>query len=131
MLAGWLGKRDFRCLARDATRTLTPPDRPGGLKALLIKTGPTSAWVVEARAEGNPDGCRRDGLLVYRVRTRADLGPVRVVDSAPPPEDCFEHGDATFVPGGRTYASRNGGFTPKPVGRSGDEFTVTVDFTRK
>jgi M6 family metalloprotease-like protein len=133
-LVGWLDKPDFRCLTRSATKTLTPADRPGGLKAIVIKTGPVTAYVVEARTDGNPDGCRRDGVLVYRVRTDVEYGtgPLRVAPSrGEPPEDCGDNGHATFVPGEPGFRARDRGFNVRVLERRGDTFRVRVRFSRR
>jgi M6 family metalloprotease-like protein len=135
LLVGWLGKSDFRCVTRSATKTLTPVDRPGGLKAMLVKTSSTSAYVVEARSESDRDGCRRDGVLVYRVRTTraSGEGPVRVLDAADPPDGCYEHGNATFIPGDDSesvYRAGGGKFTLRVAGQKGDGFRVLVKTKR-
>ncbi len=133
-LVGWLDKPDFRCLTRSATRTLTPADRPGGIKAIVIKTGRTSAYVIEARTDDDPDGCRRDGVLVYRVRTDVEYGtgPLRVVRSrGEPPENCDATGHATFVPGEPGHRARDRGFNLRVLERRGDTFRVRVRFSRR
>ena len=88
---GWLDAAHLRCLgAPGATEeTLTPVEAPGGVKAVVLKTGPSTAYVVEARELPRIGGGICDyGVLVYaldaRVRNGAPTG-MRVKTAHPQP----------------------------------------------
>jgi M6 family metalloprotease-like protein len=80
---GWLEPSELTCLDApgDVTATLVPLSRPGGLKAVVVPTGPGTAYVVEARRRTGEDArlCE-DGVLVYSVTgaIRSGYGPIRV-----------------------------------------------------
>jgi len=80
---GWLDPSQLTCLTEpgEVTATLSPIERAGGLKAVVVPTGPTSAYVIEARRKIGEDAqlCQ-EGVLVYTVdaAVRTGYGPVRV-----------------------------------------------------
>ena len=80
---GWLDSTELTCLSGpgEVTTTLTPLNRAGGLKAIVVPTGLSTAYVVEARKRVGQDArlCE-DGVLVYSVdaAVRSGHGPVRV-----------------------------------------------------
>jgi M6 family metalloprotease-like protein len=75
---GWLDPTQLTCLdgPGELTTTITPLERPGGLKAVVLPMGASSAYLVEARRRIGEDS----GLFVYSVDagTRSGYGPVRV-----------------------------------------------------
>jgi M6 family metalloprotease-like protein len=80
---GWLRSNQLACLDGPAvlTATVTPLERVGGLKAIVIATGDSSALVVEARRRiGQDRALCTEGVLVYYVdaSVRSGYGPVRV-----------------------------------------------------
>jgi M6 family metalloprotease-like protein len=80
---GWLDSAQLTCLdgPGELTTTITPLERPGGLKAVVLPTGPSSAYLVEARRQiGEDSGLCDTGVLVYSVDAgiRSGYGPVRV-----------------------------------------------------
>jgi M6 family metalloprotease-like protein len=80
---GWLDSSQLTCLdgPSELTTTITPLERPGGLKAIVLPMGATSAYLVEARQRiGEDAGLCDSGILVYSVDagTRSGYGPVRV-----------------------------------------------------
>ena len=85
---GWLEPSQLICLEHSGqlTASVTPLERAGGLKAIVLSTGPSSALVVEARRRIGHDGwlCR-EGVLVYTVdaSVRSGSGPVRVHAARP------------------------------------------------
>jgi len=85
-LAGWLDHNQFRCLSRagSITATLTPLELRGGLKAIVLPTGPSAVDVAEVREPVGIDGglCDR-GLLVYSVDARRlpFSGPIRILSA--------------------------------------------------
>ncbi len=80
---GWLEPSELTCLDEpgQVTTTISPLARPGGLKAIVVRTGPSSAFVIEARRRIGEDArlCET-GVLVYSVdaSVRTGYGPVRV-----------------------------------------------------
>jgi M6 family metalloprotease-like protein len=85
---GWLDPSQLACLEQPGalTTTVAPLEVDGGLKAIVLPTGPSSALVVEARRRIGQDGrlCR-EGVLVYTVdaSVRSGSGPVRVRAAQP------------------------------------------------
>lgn len=129
--AGWLRKSDFLCARTSRTVVLQPVTSPGGLRAVTVPTGPRRAFVVEARTDPVSEGCRRDGVLVYRVDTRRSIayggGSARVIDAAPAGGSCGPHSAATFRPGKQSrYRSSDGRFGLRVLGREGSGFRVRV-----
>jgi M6 family metalloprotease-like protein len=80
---GWLDPSQLTCLdgPGEVTTTITPLERSGGLKAIVVPTGLSSLYVIEARKRIGEDGwlCD-DGVLVYSVNSsvRSGNGPVQV-----------------------------------------------------
>jgi hypothetical protein len=83
---GWLDAPQVRCVrpASAIEETLTPVASTGGVKAVVVPTGPATAFVVENRQPVGLDAvvCE-SGALVYRVDATVETGnlPVNVVPS--------------------------------------------------
>ena len=80
---GWLEPSQLTCLQAGGrlTTTLSPLERRGGLKAVVLQTGPATAYVIEARRRLGQDARLCDeGVLVYSVdaTVRSGDGPIRV-----------------------------------------------------
>ena len=80
---GWLDPSQLTCLRGpgELTTTITPLERAGGLKAIVVPTGISSAYVLEARRRiGQDSRLCEDGILVYSVDSsvRSGEGPVLV-----------------------------------------------------
>ena len=84
---GWIEQAQVTCIdgPRQAQVTLTPLETRGGMKAVVVRTSPSQAYVVEARRKIGLDGnlCR-EGVLVYMVDSQVDNGggPIRVQRAA-------------------------------------------------
>lgn len=84
---GWIELAQVTCI--DAPRqeqvTLTPLETRGGTKAVVVRTSPSWAYVVEARRRIGLDGniCH-EGVLVYTVDSQVDNGggPIRLFRAA-------------------------------------------------
>ncbi|WP_164904757.1 M6 family metalloprotease domain-containing protein [Streptomyces cyaneus] len=90
-----------------------------GTKLAVVRTGPESALAFEVRGPvGNDVQTCRQGVLVYRVRSRAESGggPVEVIDAHPRSEACWE--ESVYPP-----------LADAPVGL-GESFTVPGDGVR-
>ncbi|MFI1970611.1 M6 family metalloprotease domain-containing protein [Streptomyces cinnamoneus] len=105
---GWLDDDQVACRATPGTDTvrLTPVEyRGGGTKAAVVRTSPTTAYVVESRRAVAADArACSTGVLVYRVdsATPTGHGPVRVQDARPdatPPAGCGQLDDAAYRAG--------------------------------
>jgi len=80
---GWIDPSQVRCqdTAGSTTETITPVERPGGIKMIVAKTGPSTAVVAEVRAlTGGDAGLCSSGVLVYSLDARAlsGQGPLQV-----------------------------------------------------
>jgi M6 family metalloprotease-like protein len=133
-LLGWLDPDQVRCVSALATRaTLTPLETAGGLKALEIPTGPSTAYVVEDRQQIGADASLcDDGVLVYSVDARATSGsdPIVVRAAAPgsqagcPP---LSHAALDVGPGAVCrFSDPASGVTVELLARSGQDFDVAV-----
>jgi hypothetical protein len=62
-------------------QTLSPVEKPGGLKMIVAKTGPSTAYVIEVRSltGGDAELCA-SGVLVYSLDARvvSGSGPLQV-----------------------------------------------------
>ena len=80
---GWLDPAQVRCQDEpgSTTQTLSPVETPGGLKMILAKTGPSTAYVAEVRSltGGDADQCSF-GVLLYSLDARvlSGSGPLQV-----------------------------------------------------
>ncbi|MEU7555946.1 M6 family metalloprotease domain-containing protein [Streptomyces sp. NPDC044571] len=104
---GWTRDDQVACLPARGRRTvrLTPVERPGGTKIAVLRTGGTTAYVVESRrAEGGDRAACSTGVLIYKVDSavRTGEGPVRIVPGTPaaaPPAGCTALDLAAYAPG--------------------------------
>lgn len=85
---GWLAPSQIACLdgAGTMTATVTPLERAGGLKAIVLLTGPSSALVIEARRRiGQDRWLCAEGVLLYTVdaSVRSGYGPVHIHPALP------------------------------------------------
>jgi M6 family metalloprotease-like protein len=80
---GWIDQTQLTCLSGpgEVTATISPAAKAGGLKAVVVPTGPSTAFVIEARRRIGQDArlCE-EGVLIYTVDALAHTGdgPVRV-----------------------------------------------------
>jgi M6 family metalloprotease-like protein len=80
---GWIDQTQLTCLRGpgEVTATISPVAAAGGLKAVVVPTGPSTAFVIEARRRTGQDArlCE-EGVLIYTVDALAHSGegPVRV-----------------------------------------------------
>ena len=87
---GWLEPSQLTCLDSPAevTATVTPLERAGGLKAVVVPLNNTEAYVIEARRKIGEDAplCE-EGVLVYKVDSsvRSGYGPVKVMQAQQDP----------------------------------------------
>ncbi|MFD7629687.1 peptidase M6 [Streptomyces sp. NPDC059851] len=104
---GWTGDGQVACRAAKGSDTvyLTAVEYGSGTKMAVIRTGPTTAYVVESRRGVHADaGSCSTGALIYRVdaSVRTGQGPIRVMDAKPvatPAVGCRPLDDAPFWAG--------------------------------
>ncbi|MFJ5773486.1 peptidase M6 [Streptomyces sp. NPDC093094] len=130
---GWTTDEQVVCVWQPRTQntaTLNGVEYTGGTKLLVVQTGPTTAYVAEARRKvyNDSDLCS-SGVLIYKVDTSvaSGQGPIRVVpnpNAAAPPSGCGTLDMAAWQPG-QTFVDRaaNVEFTV----RSADAYNSTVN----
>ena len=80
---GWIDQGQLTCLhgAGEVTATISPAATASGLKAVVVPTGPSTAFVIEARRRSGQDArlCE-EGVLIYSVDAlvHSGAGPIRV-----------------------------------------------------
>ncbi len=137
---GWLSRRQVDCVYTPGTSShwLQPIGSPDGADIAVVRTGPHSALVAEARTKTGLDaGICAEGVLLYRVDSSVPTGrgPVRVVDAHPgsrggaacsarSPAELAELGDAPLTPGEtQTFA---GGVRVGVVGEDAGRYRIRV-----
>lgn len=104
---GWTDDSQVVCRTSRGSDTvyLTAVEHNGGTKMAVVRTSPTSAYVVESRRAVYADaGACSTGALVYRVDTSVATGrgPIRVMDAKPtatPASGCRPLDDAPYWAG--------------------------------
>ena len=86
-LLGWIDDSQIKCQhSGSGTTVLTPIERVGGTKAVIVPTGRYTAVVIESRrAEGIDKNMVKEGVLVYTVDTSiaTGYGPIKVQNLQP------------------------------------------------
>ncbi|KAK6953306.1 hypothetical protein Daesc_005608 [Daldinia eschscholtzii] len=90
---GWLSDEQIACVAErgSTTHTLTPLEKPGGSKAVVVKHSGTDVLVAELRSASGLDSVScSTGVLLYTVSTTTATGegPIRVLDATPRSSGC-------------------------------------------
>ncbi|MFI2345721.1 M6 family metalloprotease domain-containing protein [Streptomyces sp. NPDC019443] len=104
---GWTDESQVYCQASAGSGTvyLTAVEYGSGTKMAVVRTGPTTAYVVESRRAVQADTAAcSTGALVYKVDTsvRTGYGPIRVMDAKPtatPASGCRPLDDAPYWAG--------------------------------
>lgn len=104
---GWTQDSQVVCRASAGSDTvyLTAVEYGSGTKMAVIRTGPTTAYVVESRRSVQADtAVCSTGALIYRIDTsvRTGEGPIRVMDAKPsatPASGCRPLDDAPYWAG--------------------------------
>ncbi len=86
-LLGWIDDSQIKCqLTGNGATVLTPIERIGGTKAVIVPTGKYTAAMIESRrAEGVDKNMVKQGVLVYTLDTSiaSGYGPIRVQNVQP------------------------------------------------
>jgi hypothetical protein len=99
---GWLDNTQLSCVSMPGTSqvTVTPLEAGGGTKAVVVRTGTTTAYVAEVRTRTGLDAAACDtGVLIYQVDSSiaTGTGPIKVIDAHPATSVCGNGlNDATF-----------------------------------
>ncbi|MFD9224244.1 M6 family metalloprotease domain-containing protein [Streptomyces sp. NPDC060064] len=104
---GWTDDSQVYCQASAGSGTvyLTAVEYGSGTKLAVVRTGPTTAYVVESRRSVQADTAAcSTGALVYKVDTsvQTGYGPIRVMDAKPsatPASGCRPLDDAPYWAG--------------------------------
>ncbi|MFF3457165.1 M6 family metalloprotease domain-containing protein [Streptomyces sp. NPDC002730] len=104
---GWTDDSQVYCQASAGSGTvyLTAVEYGSGTKMAVVRTGPTTAYVVESRRSVQADTAAcSTGALVYKVDTsvQTGYGPIRVMDAKPsatPASGCRPLDDAPYWAG--------------------------------
>lgn len=135
---GWLDENDIACLGFPGSleATLAPIETSSGTKALVIRTGPATAYVAEVRRRLGVDADICDeGVLVYSVDANVETGHRPVVvgsnekDDDPLSRDvCGPKYNAPLQAGG-SFSDATAGVSFKVLSESGDAFAVRATFS--
>lgn len=130
---GWIDDSQVVCRASAGsdTVTLTALEYGGGTKMAVVRTGPTTAYVVESRRAVLADmGLCSTGALVYRVDSSVETGggPIQVMDAKPddtPASGCRPLDDAPYW-AGESFTDAAAGVRIDVLSAAGDSDTVRI-----
>ncbi|GGO54327.1 M6 family metalloprotease domain-containing protein [Streptomyces lasiicapitis] len=130
---GWTTDKQVRCRASAGSDTvrLTAVEYGGGTKVAVVRTGPTTAYVVESRRQVQADtGLCATGALVYKVDSSVQTGdgPIRVMDAEPavtPAKGCRPLDDAPYR-AGESFTDAAAGVRIEVLSADGSGDTVRV-----
>jgi M6 family metalloprotease-like protein len=131
---GWLRDGQIDCVTKAGTtrHQLRPVERAGGGKAVVVRTGETTAYVIESRRPiGHDTEACSSGVLVYAIdsQLRSGQAPVRIIDASPgstPTAACHDLDIATLQAGAVSTLSLPDGVTVEVVRQSNQLDTVVV-----
>ena len=125
-LLGWIDDDQIICQPTgEETTTLSAIEKEGGIKAVIVPTGPTSAVIVESRrALGYDSNIIKPGSLVYSIDTSISTGqgPIRVF----PMKDNDPYRDQSPLAVGESVTVGNVTITVTDASADGDTVQVTV-----
>ena len=132
---GWIANQRVTCFDQPGRYTvrLTAIERDYGTKLAVIRTGPTTAYVIESRRRIglDADACS-SGVLVYRVDSTvpSGSGPIQVMDATPgdaPTALCRDLDVATYgAQRPRTFVDRAAGVTIRVLRRVGSQDVARI-----
>ncbi|GGU64803.1 peptidase M6 [Streptomyces albospinus] len=133
---GWTGDSQVVCRASAGSDTvrLSAVEYGGGTKLAVVRTGPTTAYVVESRRAALADtGLCATGALVYKVDSSVETGkgPIRVMDAHPgttPPSGCRPLDDAPYK-AGQSFTDAGAGVRIDVLSADGHSDTVRITKT--
>lgn len=130
---GWITDGQVLCRTGRGSDTvrLTAVEYGGGTKMAVVRTGPTTAYVVESRRAVQADtGVCSTGALIYKVDSSVETGqgPVRIVDAKPdvtPKSGCRPLDDAPFR-AGESFTDAAAGVRIEVLSADGSGETVRI-----
>lgn len=131
---GWIDDSQVECVSSPGltTHTLTPLEKAGGLKAVVVKRNATAALVAELRTAAGVDAklCA-SGVLLYTVSTTAasGKGPIRVLDTTPTSKGCAGEklNDAPLNGTGSSFSVSGWGVSVAVMGQTTDSVTIRIN----
>ncbi|OTB13884.1 hypothetical protein K445DRAFT_319757 [Daldinia sp. EC12] len=132
---GWLSDEQIACVAArgSTTHTLTPLEKSGGSKAVVVKHNGTDVLVAELRSASGLDSAScSTGVLLYTVSTTTATGegPIRVLDATPRSSGCAgdKLNDAPLsLKGTSSYTIPGWGIKVTVISESNDGVNVKVE----
>jgi M6 family metalloprotease-like protein len=133
---GWVADDQVDVVTKAGTTEhhLTPIERNGSNKLLVVRTGQTTAYAVELRLPLVNDRSSADsGVLIYKVDSSVTSGegPVRVIDASPnAPAGVHDLDTACFGTGAgkvRSFTDTAAGVTITVIKQSGENAFVRVE----
>ncbi|MBF8188045.1 M6 family metalloprotease domain-containing protein [Nonomuraea sp. K274] len=130
----WLRDGQIDCVTEAGTtrHRIGPVERAGGGKAVVVRTGETTAYVIESRRPiGHDTEACSSGVLVYAIdsRLRSGQAPVRIIDASPGSTQtatCHDLDIATLRAGAVSALTLPDGTTVEVVRESNQLDTVVV-----
>jgi M6 family metalloprotease-like protein len=127
---GWLDADQVKCMTTPGTveAEITPLETRGGVKAIMVRTGPSNAYAVEVRQKiGEDAGLCDEGALIYTIdATKSNgYGPIRLIPAQEGTDPLMI--DKCGILYDATYDLRPG----KPPGFSDTNAGISVTLLRK
>jgi M6 family metalloprotease-like protein len=130
---GWLNAGQATCVngVGETQHTLSPVETAGGTEAVIMRTGESTAYVVENRqALGNDVDACDEGVLVYKVKSNVEsgAGTIRLEDANPSSSLCGDKlGDAAFdLTGDGVFQDDSAGIKVEVLSQAGSNYTIRV-----
>ena len=140
---GWLDPGQVKCMTVPGTlqAAITPLEKRGGLKAIMIRTGSSTAYVIEVRENFGVDSRLCDhGVLIYKVDAtmKNGGGPIRLLpaqngDDSDKILRCGILYDATYDrrPGKvANYRDPSAGITVELVKKRAESYVIRVSWQK-
>jgi M6 family metalloprotease-like protein len=131
---GWIDDAQVDCVTAPGTteHTLTPLETAGGTKAVVVRTGESTAYAIESRrALGEDAQTCATGPLIYSINAPlvSGMGPLRIVDpspGSPTTSTCADLDRATLQPSGPTTLQTPDGVRIELVAQTATTDTIRV-----
>ena len=135
---GWIDETQVDCLTKTGVSsvTLSPIEVEGGMKAAVIRTSDSTAYVAEVRSQVGADADLCDeGVLVYKVRGNLGSGSTPIVVHTDEIEDdagqggrCGQKYNAPYEVG-ETFTNPSGDVMIEVLSNSGEDYSIKATYT--